>query len=219
MALPRAEVAALGWRTLGPADVGAVEALHRRALATLADASWVRRESRAFFEAVLGPDGFGVGVEEDRRLVAYGLVQTRLEAADAAALPWQYGGPPVAKLCGAAVDPAWRGCGLQGMLAEERMTQGRRMGYRRFFATAAPGNVASWVSLLRAGMAIAARGPRYGGAIRYVLVADECRPEGAAITVELEDAAGQAACLARGRRGTAFVPGPPSRLEFRRCRA
>lgn len=204
------------WRPLGPADVPAVEALHRRALATLGDPDWVRPEDAAFFAAVLGPDGFGLGIEADGRLVAYGLVQTRLEAEDIAALPWP-DERPAAKLCGAAVDPDWRGRGLQAALAAERLRQGRARGFGRFFATAAPGNPASWVSLLRVGMQVAALGPRYGGVLRYTLVTDERVPEGPAIAIPLADEAAQAARLALGWRGTALRPGPPPALEFRPC--
>jgi hypothetical protein len=77
----------LDWRRLGPADLAAVVALHRGALARLADPAWVRPEVPDFFAAVLGDAGFGLGIETDGRLIAYGLVQTRLEAEDAAALP------------------------------------------------------------------------------------------------------------------------------------
>jgi ribosomal protein S18 acetylase RimI-like enzyme len=204
------------WRALGPADVPAVDALHRRALGTLDDHGWVRAEETAFFAAVLGPDGFGLGVEAAGRLVAYGLVQTRLEAEDLAALPWP-GMPEAAKLCGAAVDPQWRGRGLQAALAAERLRRGRALGFSRFFATAAPGNVASWVSLLHAGMQVAVLGPRYGGLLRYTLVADGCVPEGEAKLVPLADEAGQAACLADGWRGTRLLAGPPPALELRPC--
>lgn len=210
--------AALCWRPLGPADVPAVDALHRRALGTLANPDWVRPEATAFFAAVLGPDGFGLGVEAEGRLVAYGLVQTRLEAEDRVALPWP-DARPTAKLCGAAVDPAFRGRGLQAALAARRLERGRAQGSARFFATAAPGNVASWVSLLHAGMQVAALGPRYGGRLRYTLVADERQPAGDPMAVPLGDEAAQATCLARGWRGTALRPGPPPALEFRACRA
>jgi ribosomal protein S18 acetylase RimI-like enzyme len=211
--------AGLHWRRLNPADAAAVDALHRHALGTLDDPDWVRLEAAAFFAAVLGPDGFGLGVEADGRLIAYGLVQTRLEAEDAAALPWGAGAHPTAKLCGAAVEPDWRGRGLQAALASERMREGRALGYGRFFATAAPGNVPSWASLLRAGMQVAALGPRYGGLLRYTLVADGRRPDGPVAAIPLADAAAQAARLALGWRGTALRREPPPALEFRPCGA
>lgn len=216
MTAPTPAEPARTWRRLGPADVAAVEALHRRALGTLAEPDWVRPEETAFFAAVLGGEGFGLGVEAGNRLIAYGLAQTRLEPEDAAALPWPDGDPAgVAKLCGAAVDPAWRGRGLQAALARERLAQGRALGSRRFFATAAPGNVASWASLLNAGMQVAALGPRYGGVLRYVLVADERTPGGPEAIVALDDRDGQQARLGRGWRGTALLPGPPPALVFR----
>lgn len=204
----------LRWRSLGPADVAAVDALHRRALGGLADPDWVRPEKTAFFAAVLGSDGFGVGVEAEDRLVAYGLVQTRLEAEDAASLPWR-DGRPAAKLCGAAVDPEWRGRGLQAALAAERLAEGRRLGFARFFATAAPGNIPSWASLLRAGMQVAALGPRYGGLLRYTLVEDGRAPGSPGVEIPLADEAAQSARLALGWRGTALHAGPPPMLEFR----
>jgi ribosomal protein S18 acetylase RimI-like enzyme len=204
------------WRPLTPADAPAIEALHRRALGTLDHPDWVRPEQGAFFAAVLGPDGFGLGVEADDRLVAYGLVQTRLEAEDLAALPWP---EPVAaaKLCGAAVDPEWRGRGLQAALSVERLRRGRVLGFQRFFATAAPGNIGSWVSLLHAGMQVAALGPRYGGLLRYTLVADERVPKGEIVAVPVADETAQLARLALGWRGTALHVGPPLALEFQRC--
>jgi len=204
------------WRPLAPADAAEIVALHRRSLGTLGDPDWVRPEEEAFFAAVLGPDGFGLGVESSGRLVAYGLVQTRLEPEDLGALPWP-DALAAAKLCGASVDPAWRGCGLQAALAVERLRRGRTLGYQRFFATAAPGNVASWVSLLHAGMQVAMLGPRYGGLLRYTLVADQRVPEGEPVAVPITDQAAQAARLALGWRGTALRPGPPLALEFRRC--
>lgn len=208
----------LRWRPLTSSDVAAVDALHRRALGTLEDSDWVRPETTEFFAAVLGPDGFGLGVEADGRLIAYGLVQTRLEAEDLAALPWS-DARPAAKLCGAAVDADWRGRGLQGELAAERLRRGRSLGFARFFATAAPQNVASWVSLLNAGMQVAALGERYGGLIRYTLVADERVPVGTPEAVTLADEAAQRDRLAHGWRGTALRAGPPPALEFRRCTA
>jgi GNAT superfamily N-acetyltransferase len=206
----------LSWRPLSPSDVSEIDALHRRALGSLDDPAWVRPEKTAFFAAVLGPDGFGVGVEADRRLIAYGLMQTKLEAEDAAALPWR-DAQPAAKLCGAAVDPDWRGRGLQAALAAERLLLGRSRGFARFFATAAPGNIPSWASLLQAGMQVAALGPRYGGLLRYTLVADGRRPEGPGAAISLADEAAQTARLAMGWRGTALQPGPPQTLEFRSC--
>jgi ribosomal protein S18 acetylase RimI-like enzyme len=209
---------ALVWRPLRPADVPAVDALHRRALATLADPAWVRPEEPAFFEQVLGADGFGIGVEAAGGLVAYGLVQRRLEPADAAALPWADAADvAIAKLCGAAVDPAWRGRGLQTELARARLARGHALGVARFVATAAPRYDASWASLLHAGQQVAALGPRYGGLLRYLLVADGRRPDGPAVMLALDATDAQRARLALGWRGTALRAGPPPALEFRQC--
>lgn len=211
-------------RRLEPADADQVLDLHRRALRHMADPQWVRPEEPAFFAEVLGPGGSGIGAFDTQdELVAYALLQTRLEEDDLAHLFWADGATDkVAKFCGSAVAPEWRGRRLQQKLSLERLELAESLGMQRLFATAAPGNAASWVSLLNAGMQIGALGLRYGGRLRYTLVRDECQPDEEADSAlrDLQDLEGQKELLGQGWRGVtlATLPDGGRRLELRPCR-
>lgn len=210
-------------RRLEPADAEQVLDLHRRALQHMADPQWVRPEEPAFFAEVLGPGGSGLGAFDTRgELVAYALLQTRLEEDDLAHLFWTDGATDnVAKFCGSAVTPEWRGRRLQQTLSLERLELAEALGKQRLFATAAPGNAASWVSLLNAGMQIGALGLRYGGRLRYTLVRDERLPDEEAEPAlrDLQDLEGQKELLEQGWRGVtlASLPDGGRRLELRPC--
>lgn len=213
----------LTMRRLDAADAGAVLALHRRALLAIADPQWVRPEEPHFFTEVLGPGGSGIGAfDSEGSLVAYALIQTRLEADDLANLVWTDGCTSgVAKLCGSAVAPEWRGRNLQQSLSLERLELADSLGLDRLFATAAPGNAASWISLVNAGLQIAKLGPRYGGRLRYTLVRDEIQPlEDASALRDLQDLEGQKELLNEGWRGVRLVElaGGVRQLEFQPCR-
>lgn len=212
---------ALTWDTLDGRHVEAVCALHHVALGTLGSTDWVRRETSEFFADILDGNGLGLGVFHEDRLIAYALIQTRLEPEDdLRALLGYATARPTAKLCGSAVDPAYRGRGLQQALSRERLAFGRKAGIERFFATAAPQNCPSWMSLMRAGLTIAGLGERYGGRLRYTLVLDEVRSDRAVgrREVEASDVAGQADLLRAGWRGIRYRRSRGSvLLEFIAC--
>ena len=114
------------------------------------------------------------------------------------------------KLAGAAVAPAWRGQGLQRQLIARRVAWA---GDAALFATAAPGNVPSWRSLLACGFAVRALQYRYGGHARYLLA----RVPGAALAhgapareLAQDDIPGQEALLAQGWQGIAPGQAPGS---------
>ncbi|MEZ0171339.1 GNAT family N-acetyltransferase [Microvirga sp. TS319] len=222
LALERAGLdEALSWGTLDGRHVEAVCALHHVAVGTLDSADWVRRETPDFFADILDGNGLGLGVFHEERLIAYALIQTRLEPEDdLCALLGYAAARPTAKLCGSAVDPDYRGRGLQQALSRERLAFGRRTGIERFFATAAPQNCPSWMSLMRAGLMIAALGERYGGRLRYTLVLDEVRSDqaGGCREVDASDVAGQADLLRAGWRGIRYRrSGESVLLEFMAC--
>ncbi|WP_022728024.1 GNAT family N-acetyltransferase [Fodinicurvata sediminis] len=210
-------------RRLEAGDAAIVLALHRRALQAIADPQWVRPEEPGFFSQVLGPEGSGIGAfDSEGNLVAYALIQTELEADDLANLVWDDGRTEgVAKLCGSAVAPEWRGRNLQQALSVERLQLADSLGLDRLFATAAPGNAASWISLIHAGLQIARLGHRYGGRLRYTLVRDEIHPLDETIPElrDLQDLEGQRELLADGWRGVLLVDSDAGgrRLEFRPC--
>ncbi|MBW7920586.1 MAG: hypothetical protein H3C51_00600 [Rubellimicrobium sp.] len=187
-------------RRLTPDDAPAVRALHEGALSLLARPDWVRPERPGFFAPVLA-EGLSLGLFDGGQLVGYALMQGRLEAGDNPAATPGMAGLPMAKLCGCTVAPHWRGHGLQARLARERLRIGRTRGWRGFFATAAPGNVPSWHSLLRAGLAIGQIGRRYSGALRYTLVLTQGRATGPGRSVGADDLPAQAMLLDQGWRG------------------
>jgi RimJ/RimL family protein N-acetyltransferase len=207
--LSPATIHGLVWSPLGQEAIDEIEALHAKALAALPDPSLVRPETRAFFERILAGEGEVIGARENGRLVAYGILQFVLEVDDDPRSLASFDEAPIVKLAGAAVAPGWRGQGLQRELIRRRVARAAERGCLQLYATAAPGNVASWRNLLGCGFVIAALLRRYGGLLRYLLVSGEtlaprlgvCRAE----ILRLEDQHGQAAALAAGRRGIAAV--------------
>lgn len=164
----------LQWRWLQPADLGAVEALHHHSIAGMPE-PLVKIESHDFLASVLQGRGQVIGALSGDELVAYGLLLHQLLPSDDPRpelhLPPQQ---PLAKLAGASVAPRWRGQRLQHQLIQRRMA--RADSGAVLFVTAAPGNYASWRSLLACGFSVRALGRCYGGFSRYLLAYDPARP-------------------------------------------
>ena len=157
---------ALHWRLLQPHDLDQMHALHLRSIEGMA-AQAVKPEKREFLLSLLQGRGRVLGGWAGAALVAYGVLQHELLAQDAPhALLGLAADAPLCKLAGAAVDPAWRGQGLQRLLIERRLALA---GPCSVFATAAPCNVASWHNLLHGGLSVRALQYRYGGHARYLL--------------------------------------------------
>lgn len=205
MAAPtHSAVAALRWRSLQVADFPAMHALHLRSIAHMPSAL-VKPETPTFLHELLAGRGRVVGAWHGDTLIAYGVLQHDLLAQDdPRAMLGLNGTLSVHKLAGAAVDPAWRGHGLQRMLIAQRMewNDGAVL-----FATAAPGNPASWRSLMACGFAVRALQYRYGGHARYLLahVPGECLALYSDVAQEypLEALLEQERLLAQGWRGVA----------------
>lgn len=183
-------LATLDWRLLQPADLDTMEALHRLSIAGMA-AQLVKPESRDFLASLLQGRGRVIGALAGTQLVAYGVLQHDLLPDDD---PRAHLGlaleRPVAKLAGAAVDPVWRGQGLQRTLIQQRMAHAADNTV--LFATASPGNHASWRSLLACGFAVRAVEYRYGGLARYLLAYDPATPaptSGAASALDIDSSA------------------------------
>lgn len=200
----------LRWRPLRPDDLAEMHALHLRSIAGLPPAL-VKPESRAFLQGLLEGRGRVDGAFHHEALVAYGVLQhDLLPADDPRPVLGLAPGRPVRKLAGAAVDPAWRGQGLQRMLIQRRMARAEGA---VLFATAAPGNIASWRSLTACGFAVRALQYRYGGHARYLLayVPGECWVPGDGLAQEwpLDTIPAQEQLLAQGWRGVSpgRVPG------------
>ena len=163
-------VPTLDWRLLQPADLDTMEALHRLSIAGMA-AQLVKPESRDFLASLLHGRGRVIGAWAGTQLVAYGVLQHDL-LPEYDPRPHLHLAPdhPVAKLAGAAVDPDWRGQGLQRALIAQRMALADS--HTVLFATASPDNIASCHNLQACGFTVRALEHRYGGLPRYLLAYD-----------------------------------------------
>lgn len=199
----------LQWRTLQTADLDTMYALHLRSIAGMALAT-VKPETREFLHSLLEGRGQVIGAWQGRALVAYGVLQHDLLAYDdPRALLGLGADARVGKLAGAAVEPAWRGLGLQRILIDQRMACAADA---TLFATAAPGNPASWRSLLACGLQVRAVQYLYGGHARYLLarVPGEAWTPGQRQELPAGAIDQQAALLAQGWRGVSPGVAPQS---------
>lgn len=155
------------WRQLQPADLQAMHRLHLFSMQGLG-ADVVKPESPEFLASLLAGRGQVIGAWAGPCLVAYGVLQHDLlpeDTQDAAlAIPHS----ALRKLAGAAVDPAWRGMGLQRQLIAQRVALAPPQAL--LIATASPYNYPSWHNLLAQGFAISALVYRYGGHARYLML-------------------------------------------------
>lgn len=199
------------FHALGLADLDAIERLHALSLSTFTDRTLVKPETRGFFEAILQRRGAILGYrDEGGALRAYGVLMRELPEGDQThAILGLAPQTPLYKLAGAAVDPAWRGRGLQRAAIRERLRWLAEAGVTYGFATAAPGNVVSWVNLLNEGFRIRALVTAYGTLLRYLLAwqAGQGRHEGALEWRGWQDVDWQRPRLAAGWQGVAWREG------------
>ncbi|MDR0216033.1 MAG: hypothetical protein LBJ15_18845 [Comamonas sp.] len=206
MTNPAPDASHLRWHLLQVADLQAMHELHLLSIAGMA-AQAVKPETRDFMLSLLQGRGRVIGAWHENTLVAYGVLQHDLLAHDdPRSLLGLAAAQPVCKLAGAAVDPGWRGQGLQRELIRRRMDCAPHDA--ALFATAAPCNLPSWHNLLACGFAVRALQYLYGGHARYLLAmvpqerAALQRPE-AEVCVELGNGElpQQQALLMQGWRG------------------
>ncbi|WP_313073670.1 GNAT family N-acetyltransferase [Melaminivora sp.] len=197
---------ALHWRALQLQDLQAMHDLHLLGIAGL-PAQIVKPESLQFLQELLQGRGHVLGAWEEGTLVAYGVLQHDLLPEDRPhALLGLAPQAPLRKLAGAVVHPRWRGRGLQRQLILQRLALA---GPEAVFATAAPGNAASWHSLLACGLAVRALQYRYGGHARYLLAREPAGTAcwagdpGAAQELGSDALARQQTLLDQGWRGVA----------------
>ena len=161
-------VSRLHWRLLGPSDLDRMQALHLRSLQGQGP-DIVKPESRDFLARLLQGHAQVVAAFDGNTLVAYGVLQHDLQGDEPVPAALTPPPPlPLLKLAGAAVDPAWRGLGLQRRLIAARQALAPVRAW--LLATAAPGNLPSWNNLLAQGFQVRALVQRYGGHARYLLL-------------------------------------------------
>lgn len=204
-----AERSEIEWRPLSPNDAAAVHALHMAAVAKAGRPDLIRPETREFFERILAGGGRILGLDDDRGLLAYGVLQWDLPPEeDLRPLFGLAPDAPFAKLAGAAVRPDHWGHGLQESVIAARLDLAGSLGLSHLYATSAPGNWRSWANLLNQGLVIRALIEQYGGALRYIFYRDLERPDaegkGDAIWVDVGDTDRQRRLIAAGAFGCAW---------------
>lgn len=150
---------------LQPTHLGAVIALHRRVIADFAP-ELVAAEPDVFFERHIDEIGRIFGAFEDDSLIAYGVLglpgdgdQNFGEDHDLSPQDLL----SVAHIDGAAVDPCFRGQGWQLRMICHRLSNAFAHHRKIALSTAAPGNIASVINLLAAGMEIRGLKQKFGG--------------------------------------------------------
>jgi len=199
-------------RLLTADDVADAEALHRRARASLTDPTTLRLDTAAFFRDHLGERGCIIGVFQQRRMIAYGVLGFPDRRDDDWGRDVRLPDDEVERLAyldGASVDAGWRGCGLQRALALIRLELARARGRRHALSTVAPKNFYSWRNLMMVGLRIKGMAVKYGLGWRFILHArigaQVDALEGPSGVARLDDYALQRRLLQAGYWGHACV--------------
>lgn len=106
------------------------------------------------------------------------------------------------------VSPAFRGHGLQQVMAQVIMKQLKGSAFTYVLATVAPFNIPSLKDKFSQQMEVAALKEKYGGKLRYVFVKDlrvHLREYDAEQVVAMENITSQQELLAEGWRGTSMM--------------
>ena len=135
----------------------------------------VRLDSLEHFARIVAQGEPILGLFIQDKLIAYGVLLLNCAHADTYVSMLGLTAEDKADLTcldGAAVDPDYRGNGLQTLLTGWRLALARQAGRGHVCSTASPFQWSSWGSLLRSGLTVHAIGPFYDDAMRYVLHCD-----------------------------------------------
>ena len=158
----------------GEQDIDEIEALMRRTEQQMENPEWFVADDRDFIRRHIEEEGRTVIARSDSsRLAGFFILRFPGAAEDnlsrdipgIACLPEE-----AVHMESAAVDPAFRGQGLQRARAAYGERIAAAMGFRFAFATVHPDNRASLTSMQRQGFDIAATKEKYGGRMRHILV-------------------------------------------------
>lgn len=158
---------------LNDTHLARVISLHRAVLAD-ADPMLVTSETDNFFQQHMSACGQIFGIFDQDTLVAYSILGLPRPGdpnfGTDLGLPADDLGT-VAHIDGVAVSPDYRGQNWQYKLACHRLEQARKAGRKIALTTVAPGNFASLINILSAGMIIRGLKEKYGGH-RFLMRAD-----------------------------------------------
>ncbi len=151
-------------------EVEELEALQARAYSDLVDHDLFKPAPPGFFQSVIAGRGVVLGRRLEGRLIAFGTLLTGLDAEDHARQRLGLGEEtPLAMMQGVAVDPDFRGHRLHRRLLQRRLSLLRPPETWHVYATAAPGNIASWKNMLAEGYQVADISVMYRRLVRYTL--------------------------------------------------
>ncbi len=198
------------WVPVRLEDVAEIEALQRLVYGSLVDRDLFKPAPPGFFDSVIGGRGTILGRCLDGRLIAFGTLLTGLDSTDGARERLALGpSVPLAMMQGVVVDPAFNGHHLHRRLLQQRYALLRPTETWHVYATAAPGNTASWKNMLAEGYQVADISVMYQRLLRYTLhrppnpvIASADDP--GLIWADPEDQLGQASLLRSGQRGVAL---------------
>ncbi|MEO1194112.1 MAG: hypothetical protein AAFY02_20320 [Pseudomonadota bacterium] len=198
----------MAWSALRLDQVAEVEAMQARVYAGLEDHDHFKPAPQGFFASVVKGRGSVLTVRHGAAVVAFGTLLTGLAPGESIRqMVGLADGTPLAMMQGAVVDPAYRALHLHRQLLRRRLALLRPAGYWHVYASAAPGNIASWRNMLAEGYEVVALNTRYGRLLRYTVYRPAeprfLSPEQAAALqwCDPDDVAGQERLLAEGARG------------------
>jgi GNAT superfamily N-acetyltransferase len=199
-------------RWLDDGDLDELHALHARVVEGVPHPHMFRADSRDFMARQLDRRGRTVGVLADGRLVAYAAISFPDDDPDNLGRDLEVTRDrlhTVADYDGSAVDPAFRGNGLQRTMSEVRNAWALAQGRHHILGTVSPLNPVSLHTFLSLGFLIRGLKPKYGGALRYIIHRDLTQPAPpapvAAVEVPMADVDRQLDLLAAGHVGVAVA--------------
>lgn len=212
------------WVALRLEEVAEIEALQSLVYGSLVDRDHFKPAPPGFFQSVVGGRGSVLGRRLDGRLIAFGTLLTGLDSKDGARRRLGLSDEtPLAMMQGVVVHPEFRGHQLHRRLLRRRLALLRPAETWHVYATAAPGNTASWNNMLAERYHVADITVMYQRLLRYTLYRPPHPPQSSAdeegfVWVDPADSEAQLALLRAGARGMAFrMAAGLAEIGYRSC--
>lgn len=185
--------------------------LQREVVAALEDESKLATLSEEEFTFILSGNGSLIGVYVDECLIAFRATLVPGEDDEHLGLDIGLDADELSSVIYqeiSNVSPAFRGHGLQRVMAQVLMGQLQYSAFTYVCATVAPFNIPSLKDKFSQQMEIAALKEKYGGKLRYVFVKDlrvDLKEYGVEQFISMDDIVGQQKLLVGGWRGTSMM--------------